>query len=109
MVKRKRLKKPTKIPNLLPKVREAVKRGDYRDLMHAQVRGNERNITRPEYTHVLRTGRHEKAKDEFNERYESWNYAIRGKTVDGKELRVIVSFDDADMLIITLIDLDTTS
>ncbi len=49
---------------------------------------------------------HEKAKDQFSERYESWNYAIRGKTIDLRELRVVVSFDENNMLVITVIDLD---
>ena len=48
----------------------------------------------------------EKRKDKFDEAYNSWNYSVRGKTVDLRELRVIVSFDDSGMLIITAIDLE---
>lgn len=49
---------------------------------------------------------HEKAKDAYQERYKNWNYAIRGKTVDDRELRVVVSFEENGLWIITLIDLE---
>ena len=54
---------------------------------------------------VLKSGFHEKRKDKFDESFNAWNYAVRGKTVDTKELRIIVSFDENNMLIITAIDL----
>lgn len=75
------------------------------DTRHAQERKEERLITRPEVLYVLKTGRHEKRKDQFDEFYRAWNYAVRGRTVDRKELRVIVSFDTNGMLIITAIQL----
>jgi hypothetical protein len=65
----------------------------------------ERGIILPEILQVLGTGRHEKAKDDFEERFQSWNYAIRGKTVDGRELRIVVGFDPT-LMVITVIDLD---
>ena len=95
----KRLKK---IENLLERVRSCINSGAYRDTFHAIERKAERNITLPEIIHVLRSGRHEKSKDHFEEAFNAWNYAIRGKTIDGLELRVIVSFDEErDLLIIT--------
>ncbi len=76
--------------------------GAYRNTFHAIERKAERNITLPEIIHVLRTGRHEKSKDHFEKAFNTWNYAIRGKTIDEMELRVIVSFDEEkDLLIIT--------
>lgn len=60
-----------------------------------------------EYEYVLKTGWHEKRKDTYDEiEYKTWNYAIRGKTVDARELRVIVSFAEDGMLIITVIELE---
>ncbi len=41
-----------------------------------------------------------------DERHEAWCYAIRGKTVDKRELRVVVSFDENYLLIITAIGLE---
>lgn len=66
---------------------------------------DERDITRPEILYVLKNGHHEKRKDKFDEFYKAWNYAVRGKTLDRRELRIVVSFDKDGMLIITAIDL----
>jgi hypothetical protein len=65
-----------------------------------------RQITRPEYEYVLINGYHEKKKDDYKEKYKAWNYAIRGKTIDKRSIRVVVSFDKNDLLVITVIDLD---
>jgi hypothetical protein len=65
-------------------------------------RKKQRNITLPEIIQVLTAGKHEKSKDKFDKAFNAWNYAVRGKTLDGLDLRVIVSFDDEkDLLIIT--------
>ncbi|MFN8672350.1 MAG: DUF4258 domain-containing protein [Candidatus Sericytochromatia bacterium] len=106
MVIKKKLKRPEKEPNLLLKIKEAINSGNYRDVTHALERSIERAITRAEYLYVLKNGRHEKKKDEFKEEYNNWNYAIRGKTLDEKELRVIVSFEENGLLVITVIDLE---
>ena len=106
MSKKRRPKRPGKISNVLSLVRKAVLSGNYIDMVHAEIRKHERDITRPGYEYVLRTGWHEKSKDEYKEEYKAWNYSIRGKTVDGRDLRVVISFDENGMLIITVIDLD---
>lgn len=64
-----------------------------------------RTINRLEIIDVLANGFHERRKDKFEEKFNSWNYAIRGKTLDNRSLRVVVAFEE-DMLIITAIDLD---
>jgi hypothetical protein len=106
MVKKKQSIRPEKTPDLLQKVKEAINSGNFRDVTHATMRASEREITRPEYLYVLKIGRHEKKKDEFKEEYNTWNYAIRGKTIDERELRVIVSFEENGLLVITVIDLE---
>lgn len=50
---------------------------------------------------MLRTGIHEKTKTRFEE---VWRYAIKGKTEDRREVRVIIAFMD-EMIVITVIDL----
>jgi len=55
-----------------------------------------------------KSGWHEKRKDAYSEVFKSWNYAIRGKTIDERELRVVVSFDEDGLLIITVIDLEVS-
>ena len=99
-------KRPSKITDLLSNIKKAVNSGEYLDVTHAQDRSRERNITRPEYEYVLKNGFHERSRDEYMEKYKAWNYAVRGHTIDGRDIRVVVSFDDNGMLILTVIDLE---
>lgn len=57
---------------------------------------------------LTKSGWHEKRKDSYSEEFKAWNYAIRGSTIDEREIRVIVSFDDSGLLIITVIDLEVS-
>ena len=98
--------RPPKIRNLLETIRKCLYDGRYLDTRHAFQRQGERNITRPEIVAMLRSGFHEARKDQFDEVHGAWNYAIRGKTMDARTLRVIVSFDENNMLIITAIHLE---
>ncbi len=67
----------------------------------------ESEITILEVRQVVDSGYHERSKDEFKVEWQAWNYAIRGRTIDRRELRVAVSFDEEDvLLIITAIDLN---
>jgi Domain of unknown function (DUF4258) len=94
-----------KVDRLLERVREALDGGRFLDTVHTAQRQTVRRITRPEVFYVLRHGWHEKRKDVFDAHYHAWNYAIWGKTVDGRQLRVVVSFENNDLLIITAIAL----
>ncbi len=100
------MERPPKISNLMAEIRKCLDTGKYLDTRHASERQTERHITRPEVIKVLRTGFHEKRKDQFKVEYQTWNYSVRGKTVDAKNLRVIISFDPSGMLLISAIDLD---
>lgn len=94
--------KPDKVTDLLLKIRNCIDCGNYYDTLHAIERKFERKITLPEILYVLKNGRHEKIKDHFEDNFNTWNYAIRGHTLDGDDLRVIVSFDqEKNLLIIT--------
>ncbi|HIJ72532.1 MAG TPA: DUF4258 domain-containing protein [Candidatus Hydrogenedentes bacterium] len=87
-----REKGPPKKADLLKEVRRLVASGYYLETRHAQHRMRSRGITRMEVYHVLRSGQHEEKRDVFKSEHGSWNYAIRGKTLDkDKELRVIVA------------------
>ena len=100
----KKKKKPAKEPKLLAKMAKCIYEGRYIQTVHAQLREIQRGIILPDILHVLQKGRHEKGKDKFDETYLAWNYAIRGKGLDEKkkDIRVIVSFDnEEDLLIIT--------
>ncbi len=97
--------RPPKLSNLMGTIRKCIEEGRYLDTRHASQRQAERDVTRPELLHALLNGYHEKRKDSFEDDYSTWNYSVRGKTIDARALRVIVSFDKTHMLIITAIDL----
>jgi hypothetical protein len=100
-------KYPPKHKDVLKAINRCLEAGRYLDTRHATERKEERIITLPEVVYVLRQGFHEKRRDRFEEQYKAWNYSIRGKTADKRNLRIVVSFDsETGMLIITAIDLD---
>jgi hypothetical protein len=87
-------------------IRRLVSRDAYIFSRHALQRLQQRQVTVPEVRHVLLNGFHEARKDEWREAEGTWIYAIRGKTLDERELRVCVSFLPGNVLIVTVIDLD---
>ena len=99
------MKHPPKLEDLLGSVRNCLDQGRYLDTRHASLRQIQRGISRIEILHVLRNGFHEQKKDQLDTAFKCWNYAIRGKTIDKRALRIIVSFDANNMLIITAIEL----
>lgn len=104
--KSKKSSRPAKHPDVLALVREGLSKERYRDTRHASDRKGERHITIVEIKEAVRAGYHEKAKDEFKPEHLAWNYSVRGKTLDDRELRVIVSFDEEEcLLFVTAIDL----
>ena len=100
------VRRPPKINNLIEEIQIKLESGEYRYVGHANKRLQERAVTRLEVKQVLKSGHHEKRKDEFKEDHNSWTYSVRGKTIDKRNLRVAVSFDQSDLLVITVIDLD---
>lgn len=88
--------------DLLRKIRNHVLKGAYVVAKHAITRQEERCITLPDVLRVLEHGRREQDKDVFDVKWQTWKYAIRGKTINGFNLRVVVSFRE-EMVIITVI------
>jgi len=41
-------------------------------------------------------------KTSFDENFYIWKYAVRGKTLEGFDIRIIIAFDEGGMLIITV-------
>lgn len=95
-----------KLPDLMDRIRKCVNSENYAFTKHARERKSEREIVLPDILYVLKHGFHEKKKDCWDETYLSWNYAVRGMTIDKKSLRIVVSFDETEMLIITFIHLN---
>jgi hypothetical protein len=86
------------------KAREYISRQAYRISIHAHQRQEQRSISLREILHVLKNGYHEKAYSIFEVKRQTWKYAIRGRTPDGIDLRVIVAFLE-EMAIITVIEI----
>jgi len=78
-----------KYKNLLKKIRRAAQKKDVFFTKHSLLRMKQRKILRREVFSVLLKGEHEEAKDFFEEKFSDWNYSIRGKTVNDRELRVL--------------------
>ncbi len=97
---KRKTSRPPKIDHLLDIVKKCIELGRYISCLHLEQREEERGITRREVLHVLLNGFHEQKKDGFDEVYQKWHYAIRGKTLDARELRVFISFDEATKMII---------
>ena len=66
----------------------------------------ERSIIKPEVEYILSNGHHEIRKDQFNAEFDDWDYAIKGKTLDGRNLRIVIALVAPNVLVITAIDLD---
>lgn len=96
------VKKPEQLENVLYKIKECIEEGKYMLVSHALDRQKERSINLPTTLYVLKNGYHEKRKTSFDNEYNTWKYAIRGKSPDNLDIRVIVTFDNSDMLIITV-------
>lgn len=88
--------------DLLKRIREHVRNGTYHFVPHAIERQKSRRINLPDVLRVLEYGRHESEKDVFDVKWQTWKYAIRGRTINGIELRVIVCFHEY-MVVITVI------
>ncbi len=76
------MSRPNKLLNPLSVIAACIEEGRFLDIRHARERQIERQIMRSDVLHVLCFGYHEKLKDRFDDQYNAWNYAIRGKTLD---------------------------
>ena len=87
-------------------INRSIETGHYRLSQHAIDRIVELEIPLPDVLYALCRGRRNERHDKYDHEFETWNYAIEGKTPDGNKIRIIVSFTDKSMmLIITVIDL----
>jgi len=95
-------KRPPQLEELFPKIRDCIEKEQYRESRHARNRKAERNIGLSDILYVLKNGYHEKQKTSFDEDFHVWKYAVRGKTLEGFDIRIIIAFDEDGMLIITV-------
>lgn len=95
-------KRPPQLNELFPRIRNCIEKEQYRESRHARDRKTERNIALSDILFVLKNGYHEKKKTSFDENCYAWKYAVRGKTVENLDIRIIIAFDQDGMLIITV-------
>lgn len=95
-------KKPEKIKNLCDEIKRCIELRKFTQSKHAIQRQHEREIGILDVLYVLKTGREEKNKTKFDDDFQVWKYAVRGYTVENHDIRVIISFDETGMLIITV-------
>jgi hypothetical protein len=89
----------------LVKIRKLLVSRGLRESVHAAFRRKKRNISFAEVRCVLAYGFHEKSKTSFDTKFQCWKYAIRGKTSEGRDLRVIISVEKDIVFVITAISL----
>ena len=90
-------------------IENALENKNYYFTSHALKRSKERkNLSEFQVIKILssQSKYHEPKKDSFNEDFNTWNYSIRGRSIDSENIRIILSFDENDLLIITVINLD---
>ena len=87
---------------LLKKIKELVQKGSYIVSEHALQRQNERLVDLKSVLYVLKNGHCDTEKDLFDVKRQTWKYAIRGKTIDGVNLRIIICLEEK-LIIITVV------
>lgn len=102
-------KKPEKKSDtkLFELIEKSIKNVEYVFLPHAKTRLAGRIILEPVVLDILegklgRKRKRNKKKDSFKEGYKDWNYCIEGVDPDNKKIRIILSFDEKTMPIITV-------
>jgi hypothetical protein len=93
-------------------IEKRIADGDYIILPHAKKRQIDRSITDIDVLDILenkkdRKRKRNKKKDIYTEGYLDWNYCIEGQDLDDEnKIRIIVSFDESNLLVITVIRLN---
>jgi hypothetical protein len=96
-----------KIDGVVELARKLIASGHYVISSHAKLRQAERSLNIFDIKNVIENGHHEVKKDQYILAYNDWNYAIKGKTIDGDYARICVAFEmQESMVIVTVIRLD---
>ncbi|KTD74830.1 DUF4258 domain-containing protein [Legionella waltersii] len=111
------VKKPSKKTDqeLFALIEKKIKERNYIFVPHAKERQKQRNISDLDVLNILegKSGyerKRNKSKDSYESNYihekpQDWKYCIEGKDIDEKKVRIILTFTDALMPIITVINL----
>ncbi|MDR3441744.1 MAG: DUF4258 domain-containing protein [Legionella sp.] len=96
-------------------IEQKIKERNYIFVKHAKERQQQRNISDLDALNILEgkpcyDRKRNKSKDSYesnciHEKPQDWKYCIEGKNIDGKKIRIILTFTDDLMPIITVINL----
>ena len=110
VVKKDIAQKPEKLNDteLFHLIFDKISAGNYIFLKHARQRQKDRGVTDLDVLNILKGGKNRKIKrnkrkDKYEQGKKDWNYCIEGFDIDGKKIRIIVSFNEELLLIITVI------
>ena len=113
MVKKKSVVKPTKKTDkdFYELLTSKIQSCDYVFKKHAKQRQKDRTITDVEVLDILEgkivfKRRRNKSKDKYEEGREDWNYCVEGQNLDNKKIRIIISFEEGFLPIITVMWID---
>lgn len=94
---------------LFEAIKHSLENNEYYFSDHGNVRSKTRkNVNDLEVIKILEGDDkwHESAKDKYEKDHKDWNYHIRGRNSDEDKIRIAISFDEAGMVVITVINLD---
>ncbi|HRD70354.1 MAG TPA: DUF4258 domain-containing protein [Legionella sp.] len=109
--------KPVKRPDkeLFALIEQKIREKSYAFVPHAQQRMLERCILEIDVINILKgISGYERSRNKLKDIYEAqyihedaedWKYCIEGKTIDGKKVRIIITFAEDLMPIITVINI----
>lgn len=83
----------------LQKLRACLEQDRYRLHPHVWTQLRELNIDLHDALHVLRQGTIE-AEPEFDFAIQQWRFTVRGLTVDGKHLSIVLTFVEIDDVVV---------
>ncbi|MNL50545.1 hypothetical protein D3C87_1735710 [compost metagenome] len=96
--------------DVVGKVKLLVALGHYHFLRHARQRMRQRRVNIYELLQVLERCEHKTHRDRFSHQFQMWQYTVEGRTIDGRKIRLGLTFDEAKgagarLLIVTVIPL----
>jgi Domain of unknown function (DUF4258) len=101
------MKRKKKLENIIALAQDLMQKGAYVISEHAKLRQEERIFTIGDIKNIIKTGYHEKKKDEYKDEYADWNYAIKGKTLDEEQARICIAFiKKSCFIVVTVIRLE---
>ncbi|MBS0623011.1 MAG: DUF4258 domain-containing protein [Verrucomicrobia bacterium] len=101
----KHSKRPLKDAEIAAKIKNCLENRRYKQSLHAMERIDKRKVSFQDVLFVLETGHREEAKDSYDETFQNWKYSIKGKTLENVNIRVIITLNEENIIVITVVNL----